>query len=321
MTTPSKNWRLPEMGAEHERALSDLLEMLRYRRPHMSASERKFINRFIRPLRVHVDDFGNLYKRIGDRPHIMWSCHTDTVHHHPGKQEIAISESGIVSIANRSSNCLGADDAAGVWLMREMILAGVPGLYVFHRGEERGGLGSDWIAANNADLLKDIDAAVAFDRKGTDSIITHQMVGACCSDAFAKSLADAIGMGHRLDNTGTFTDTANYAHIIPECANVSVGYESEHGPRETLDTRYLMALREAMLSFDAAPLTIKRDPSVMDYDMYDDPIYQMPDERLVDIIRRYPEAIASLLEQFGITEDDVIEAIYQDEPSVFHNRY
>ena len=46
--------------------------------------------------------------------------------------------------------------------MREMILAGIPGLYVFHRNEESGGAGSDWIARETPWELHGIKAAIAF---------------------------------------------------------------------------------------------------------------------------------------------------------------
>jgi hypothetical protein len=54
-------------------------------------------------------------------------------------------------------------------------------------------------------------------------------------------------LGYAPDNTGSFTDTANYVRLIPECTNVSVGYDHEHGPSEVLDVVHLVALRGALV--------------------------------------------------------------------------
>ena len=112
--------------------LESLMTMLRTCRPHNSKAEKRFIKEHIDPLGVERDGFGNLYKRIkGVGDSILWSCHTDTVHIKGGKQNIQ-KRKGVVSLVPDSkANCLGADDTAGIWLMREMILAGKPGLYIF----------------------------------------------------------------------------------------------------------------------------------------------------------------------------------------------
>jgi hypothetical protein len=181
----------PKERPEHTKRL---LEMLSYRRPGGSKTERKFIRRYLAPLSMQIDQYGNHIKRIGDAP-ILWSCHTDTVHKFGGRQHTKI-QSNIVSANDAQSNCLGADCTAGVWLMTEMIRANIPGLYVFHREEESGGMGSNWLLKNTPELLEGIKYAIAFDRRGNKSVITHQFGGRCCSDAFAASLANAIGMEH-----------------------------------------------------------------------------------------------------------------------------
>src|SRR3546814_3924895 len=73
-----------------------------------------------------------------------------------------------------------------------MIAAAFPVLYLFHRGEEQGCLGSRWIERHTPELLADIDAAIAFDRAGLGDVITHQSYGRTCSDAFATNLASAL---------------------------------------------------------------------------------------------------------------------------------
>jgi len=227
-------------------------------------TEEKFIKRFLLPLDVQVDYFGNLYKVIGDSP-IMWSCHTDTVHWMDGHQLVgADGDWAYLADEERISNCLGADCTTGVWIMTEMIRAGVPGLYVFHREEESGGHGSDFFAKTQTKLLSNIKIAIAFDRRARNSVITHQF-GRCCSTKFANSLADQL-TGYQKDNSGVFTDTANYTHLIPECTNVSVGYFREHSASECQDLRHMQELLDMMIKLDQSKLVVDRDPNEVDND-------------------------------------------------------
>lgn len=243
----------------------NLVSLLSYCRPHQSSTEQRFINKHIRQVGIKFDRKGNIYKRIGDAP-VLWSCHTDTVHAKKGMQKIEYwvdQKSGdtFFGVANgEKSSCLGADDTSGVWIMLEMIRAKVPGLYVFHRGEECGGIGSRWIAKNNKEILKDIRFAIAFDRRDTESIITFQGSKRCCSDEFAKSLAEQIGMNHKCDETGAWTDTAAYVDDIAECTNISTGYYDAHSARESLNIDYLFRLRDAICKVDWTKLVEKRKP-------------------------------------------------------------
>lgn len=250
----------------HEAA--ELADMLTFCRPHLSRTESKFIAKYLVPLKVKFDKFGNAYKQIGDNPTVLWSCHTDTVHDKHGFQKILywhhtatgevwydVDQSG-----KQRSSCLGADDTAGLWLMVQMIRNKVPGLYIFHRGEEVGGKGSSWIAEKNKDAVNGIKYAIAFDRKDEKSIITFQGGTRCCSDEFAKSLADQLDMGHECDTGGAFTDTKSYVDLIPECTNVSVGYMNVHFSTERLNVDYLFRLRDALLKLDISKLVEKRKP-------------------------------------------------------------
>ena len=307
-------------------SIADLRAMLTYARPHTSEAEAAFVQRFVNTLPgINYDKFGNGLLRLGSAP-VLFSCHTDTVHHASGRQKIVINE-GIARLKSPARGlCLGADDAAGVWLMREMIAANVSGLYVFHAGEEFGGLGSGWIAKNCGSMLRGFNAAIAFDRKGTTSVITHQMTRTC-SDTFARSLAGILGPTWELDDTGTFTDTANYTDFIGECTNISVGYEGAHGPGETLDTWFLQNLRNELVRFDASKLVIARQPGEVDEEdvgpweakflvssrlhTYADTFsreVELPDEALVELCRDYPEVAAELIERMGLHVADMIEA-------------
>ena len=138
-------------------------------------------------------------------------------------------------------------------------------------GEEKGGIGATWLAKNNADLLRQFDRAIAFDRRGIDSVITHQGFGRCCSDNFGTALCAAIGaiddnLMHLNDDTGVYTDTAEFVDLIPECTNISIGYSNEHTQNESLNIVYFNMLAKALVHVDFDSLPVVRDPLAPDPD-------------------------------------------------------
>lgn len=253
---------------------AELLEMLSYCRPAGSRHEREFIDRYVLTLPgVHSDyckPFSNWHVEIGDSPDILWSCHTDTVHRESRRQNVR-EKKGVYRLHKRErrSNCLGADDTAGVYILRQMILAGVPGHYVFHACEEHGGKGSSALAVCHPSWLAGFKYAIAVDRAGFRDVITHQMNGRTASDLFAWSLADALEKtGHvydyRPDSTGMYTDTAEYSDIIGECTNLSVGYLDAHSHRESLDREHVDELLKALIALDQSSLQSDRLPGTDD---------------------------------------------------------
>lgn len=298
-----------------------LLEILSWARPHDSAIERTFCREYLdRIPSMRADAFGNRMLTIGDRPHVMWSCHVDTVAARDGSQAVGIDEHGIAHLCEgKAGMSLGADDGAGVWIMLNMIAAARPGLYLFHRGEEQGCLGSRWIERNTPELLTDINAAIAFDRAGLGDVITHQSSGRTCSDVFAASLASTLNQLNRdfryaPDDTGVYTDTNEYAGIVPECTNVSVGYERQHGPRETLDVTHCEKLLAAMLELDASQLIIERDPSIEDdyrWGRFDR--HRGHGDPFVEAVADYPALAAWMLEQCGVSFDDFQIAVWAEQ--------
>jgi predicted RNA-binding Zn-ribbon protein involved in translation (DUF1610 family) len=177
-----------------------------------------------------------------------------------GRQAVCESN-GIVSLAGREtvSNCLGADDAAGIYAALRMIEAGVKATFIFHRDEETGGRGSAWLADHYAGWLSNFDVCLALDRRGTRDAIVSQSWGKCASGEFARGLAAQLGMGHAAAD-GIFTDSANYVDLIPECSNLSIGYQNEHTTRETLDIDYLEAVTERLIAVEWDSLPIVRKP-------------------------------------------------------------
>lgn len=249
--------------------LSKLLEMLSHARPHDDPWTDYFGGKYIlKELwelghKAHVDIQKNVMLRIGES-RTLFSCHYDTCHRKGGFQKLEVDEKEGL-IWKNDGECLGADDGGGIWVLLEMIRAKKPGLYIFHNGEERGCIGSRYIAEKNPKLLTDIDRAVAFDRRGVHSIITQMSPGVTCSQTFAKELAKRLKMRHEPDPTGTMTDTGRYIKLVPEVTNVSVGYMNEHGPRETLDFDYLFELCERLVDADFETLPIVRKPTEYDY--------------------------------------------------------
>lgn len=249
--------------------LPDLLfELLRHASPH--GLEKHIINLLPFKKEGKVDEFGNFIIKVGDAK-TMFSCHMDTVHH-ADKQFIESGQKGLIhlltlgpeakesdigfvwgGITNKDKALphkynpiqLGADDKAGCWIMSEMIDHDIPGLYIFHAGEEAGGLGSSWILKNTPALVKGIDRAIAFDRAGTADVIGWQRGGTCASMKFMTALCEQLNKFmpasnlYKPDIHGTFTDTANYITLIKECTNISVGYYNQHGFNEKLDFFYL----------------------------------------------------------------------------------
>lgn len=243
--------------------LQTLIDMHSYCRPMGSKTEQAFIDKYIACLpNAEPDAHGNWHVTVSDAP-VLWSCHTDTVHHEEGIQRVDYRpKTGVLKLHKKEkiSNCLGADCSAGVFLMTEMIKAKVPGHYVFHYGEEHGCIGSRKLAQYHADFLQQFQFAIALDRGGSADIITHQSFGRTASDEFAVSLAEQLGGYYKPCDGGIYTDTNEYAELIPECSNVSVGYSGAHSYNEQLDTRHLLALLDRLLALDVTQLVAARDP-------------------------------------------------------------
>lgn len=214
----------------------------------------------------YVDTIGNIHYdlRIDSTNRTLFTAHVDTVTHIDGMQRVQITNGVLQLHPNEyASTCLGADDGSGILVLLTLLNARVPAYYIFTQGEERGGIGAKHIATAYSKLLGSFDRAIAFDRKGTSSVISHQGWGRCCSDTFASSLSDALctdTLMYAPDDTGVYTDTAEFVDIIPECTNVSVGYYNEHTKKETQDVQHLKDLCARVVAIDWDSLPTERDP-------------------------------------------------------------
>ncbi len=218
---------------------------------------------------------GTLYCELerpdGKPPTTLFSCHIDTVDpavNPPGSRKKLVFDPALEIISldrmNTVGTCLGADDGAGVWMLLQMIEEGIPGGYIFHTGEERGGIGANATLKDHAALLGRYEVALAFDRPRNNEVITHQGGLRCCSDKFADALIKALNLGYEKSTKGTFTDTKVYRRVIPECVNLGVGYQNQHGPDEFLDYSHLLALRDAIFTVQWESLPVDRNPAEPD---------------------------------------------------------
>ena len=274
------------------------IEMLKYKRPAFSATEEAYIKKYIAPVCNHKDDFGNYIKKIGNNPEILFSSHTDTVHSSEGMQKIYCKNDKLTS----RSNCLGADDTTGNYIMLEMIAAAIPGLYIFHRDEECGGRGSAYIAENTPELLDNIEIAIAFDRLGYNDIVTEQRGYSCCSPDFAAQFS-TLDMRPAC---GSFTDTANYTDLISECTNISVGYFNQHTKKEYQDIAFLSALTKKLLLFKWESLTAHRDLQAVNSYNYIDDLYN---DDLYNFILDHPDIVAEYLKLYSETPATITRAM------------
>lgn len=199
-------------------------------------------------------------------PRTMFSSHADTADHSCEVVQHRVRDTceGERIISTDGTTILGADCKIGMALMIKMIEAKVPGLYVFHSGEECGCIGSNELAREMEDwpeLMIPL-RCVAFDRRGVDSIVTHQVGKRTASDKFAEALAAQLrgtGIEMKPDDTGVFTDSQSYQHLIPECTNISVGYRNQHTTMECQDIRFAERLLERLVMVDWEGLPTERN--------------------------------------------------------------
>jgi len=309
-----------------------LIEMLRYKRPQGTQTQDEFCERFLEPHFGLPDRHGNYILSIGETPTLCFASHHDTVHRTEGLQQLVVT-SNVVSVADTAiSSCLGADCTTGVWLMLGMIEAGIEGVYVVHAAEEVGCVGSSALVKDNPYWLTGIDAVISFDRYGDTSVITHQMGKRTASSEFATSFADAVDLPQLIaDPNGSYTDSNEYADVVPECTNISVGYYGQHSVNETQDLEFADLLMYKLCAADWSKLVIARDPSLYESQYEDDNYWSRnwsrlydevssPDmsddydrESIISLIENNTCAVADMLIKMGMTADLLAEEVGVDD--------
>ena len=316
-----------------------LVQMLRFRRAEGSKTQKIFCKKYLEPIFGKPDVDGNYYLKVGES-NKAFMAHHDTVHIIEGEQKIIVTpDNKVVLPENSKSNCLGADCTTGIWLILHMIKHHVPGHYVIHAGEECGGVGSRAIVSQPPPWLLEVTHAISFDRKGYNSIITHQMGCRTCSDEFAAELSMAFSaasggkVDFKIDTTGTFTDSEVYSDTISECTNISVGYMYQHSASEMQCLTHAEKMANILVTTKWDSIKSYRDPQVYEYlsrwgpsyktfggqssaasdkvskklnnGPYDDIVY--PYDTLHEICYMFSDKVAELLISWGIDRKDLIE--------------
>lgn len=217
------------------------------------------------------DEWGNWHLDIpmtdGTPSRTLFCAHTDTVDSTSrGLKNLGyISDKHILCLHGaqpKGISCLGADDGAGVEALVSMAEAGIPGYYLWTADEETGAHGIDGLLLAGAMDFSRFQRAIEIDRAGTSDVITWQMGGECCSDEFALELSIRLGGTFEPSYHGVFTDTARLTHLIPECTNISCGYDDQHQYRETLDIQFLSDLvgKLKTISYESLPVVRVASP-------------------------------------------------------------
>jgi hypothetical protein len=221
------------------------------------------------PKGVKTDAHGNYYIKVGETKS-MFCAHLDT-YCYQYKRVWHIRDGD--KIKTDGTTTLGGDDKAGATIMIKMIEAGVPGLYYFFRGEEgvtspTGTWGSKQALKSYKENFKKYDRCIAFDRRDNNNLITQQMYTECCSNDFAEALIKDLkeyNLIYYEDPTGMWCDSGVFMETIPECTNISVGYQNEHTFKEVQDIDHLEKLVDACLNINWEELPTKRDPNEVSY--------------------------------------------------------
>ena len=139
------------------------------------------------------------------------------------------------------SNCLGADDRAGVWIALEMMKRGTVTdfEYGFFCGEESGCIGSTAYGKTRPNHT----CYIGLDRGskgGKQNIATYG-----CNNE------DLLSCFPYPESIGTVSDCSVLADLTGKsCVNVSVGYQFEHTSKELLDLSQMTETRDLMLQID-----------------------------------------------------------------------
>ena len=246
--------------------MADFFWLTKYTNPY--GTEVRRFDRKLRQLGFVKDDYDNYILDIG-QSNTVFAAHLDTADNKMKKvRRVVVGD----MISTDGTTLLGADDRAGVAILLHLIRNQIPGRYVLFVGEESGRIGSSLVAASLDSKWYDYHRMICWDRYGTTSIITHQMGVETASSRFTQDLADLYRAASEMlpshlnkidlsdDAGGTYTDSYSFIDIIPECTNISVGYEMQHTNKEYQDGRFLISMAEASLIIPWESLPTEADP-------------------------------------------------------------
>lgn len=278
------------------------------------------------------DAYGNFHLRVGKGSTVCFTAHTDTVDYSKfgtvyKKKLITNGTYDWLALDDTMPNgmVLGADDGAGCEALVCLAEAGVPGYYFWAADEESGCLGTEWALDTQTLPLKDlgITKVISFDRKGTTDIITAQLGDVCCSLEFAEALGSKLGL---VPSDGCFTDSAQMTHLVPECTNLSVGYQSAHTKSETLNVRFLDSLIEDCMWVNWESLPVVRTPSARQHYSYysrsrSTTLASPREMSLRQLIKLYPEEAVDILTAMFVYDEVYDELVKHHHDKLLEESY
>ena len=230
--------------------------------PGESGREQKVRRRLTSSLRKltdeqQIDEAGNLLATVrhGEGPTILLSAHMDTVERI--KRGRVIHQEG--TILTSSEGILGADDRAGIAAILEL-LERLPRTnfsgsikVAFTVEEETGLCGARGI---DQEFIRDVDAAIVLDRRGTRDIVTGcRGMFDFCEVSYGELFERAgrlVGMNDwKATRNGGSSDAKVFAEFGIPSVNLSIGYRDEHTDFEEVDycaTFETVVLVETVLS-------------------------------------------------------------------------
>ena len=167
---------------------------------------------------------------VGEIP-IALIAHMDTVFKtQPQAQNIYYDRDKCVMW---SSDGLGADDRAGIFIILKILQAGLRPTVIFTTDEEIGAMGAEKLALDMAKPLSDLKYVIQLDRRGANDCVFYN----CNNPSFTEYI-ESFGF---VENYGSFSDISVICPVWRIAGvNLSVGYFDEHSVSETLNTTHML---------------------------------------------------------------------------------
>lgn len=191
---------------------------------------------------LRLDEYGNIHMEVnvgnGEGAIVHLNSHMDTV---SGVREDKVinNDSGVYTamLPDGTRGILGADDRAGIATILTILF--FPPTFngkfrvSFYKEEEIGCVGS---TNSDKSVLKDVDLAITFDRRGNSDIVVGCWGQAFASNAVAdwlESVSNENGFGFSATEGG-ISDACTVSEQGVNSVNLSVGYYNEHTTSEYL---------------------------------------------------------------------------------------
>ena len=197
--------------------------------------------------KLNIDEYGNMYIKIGESD-ILFTAHLDTYSDRVERVNSYI-ENGFLQ--TDGDTILGGDNKTGCAILLNMINNNINGTYYFFVREEVGREGSMWL--NNRIDKDEYKLVVAFDRRETNRLVTHQRALKMCNDNLTNLLLNELSSEEYKfyeDHFGFSCDTFSFIDKINNCINISNGTYDEHKSSEKVDLKFFEYLYNKVLEID-----------------------------------------------------------------------